>query len=381
MWISPENEKIFYSGRIDWSEKKAPVFVFPATYAQMCFTGKKIKIYVRNKNAYWDNYLGYILDGVQGKALLNQDGETIIEIDTAMNAEAEIEANVARTEKNAEKTADMQVKVSENVLKDIHEIIIFKRQDACHEMTFLGIELEENGELLELPETSRPSARKIEVYGDSVSAGEVSEAMDFVGKPDPEHNGEYSNSWYSYAWMTARKLNAQIHDIAQGGIALLDHTGWFYKPEAVGMESVWDKIHYNPQFHCVTKWDFTQYTPQVVIVAIGQNDNHPVDYMKEDYNSERSVNWRNHYKKFIQTLRNQYPDAHIVCITTLLEHDPSWDKAIGQVVQELGDEKVTQCLFKRNGTGTPGHMRIPEAEEMSDELAAYINGLDIPEWK
>ena len=37
-------------------------------------------------------------------------------------------------------------------------------------MTFLGVELEADGELLELPETVRPSARKIEVYGDSVSA-------------------------------------------------------------------------------------------------------------------------------------------------------------------------------------------------------------------
>lgn len=27
--------------------------------------------------------------------------------------------------------------------------------------------------------------RKIEVYGDSVSAGEVSEAVDFAGKEDP----------------------------------------------------------------------------------------------------------------------------------------------------------------------------------------------------
>ena len=64
--------------------------------------------------------------------------------------------------------------------------------------------------------------RKIEVYGDSVYAGEVSEAVEYTGKEDPEYNGEYSNSWYSYAWMTARKLNAQIHDIAQGGIALKD---------------------------------------------------------------------------------------------------------------------------------------------------------------
>lgn len=41
MWISPDNEKIFYSGRIDWSERKEPAFVFPATYALMRFTGKK----------------------------------------------------------------------------------------------------------------------------------------------------------------------------------------------------------------------------------------------------------------------------------------------------------------------------------------------------
>ena len=58
-----------------------------------------------------------------------------------------------------------------------------------------------DGELLAPPPVPK---RKIEVYGDSVSAGEVSEALDFVGKEDPEHNGEYSNSWYSYAWMTAK---------------------------------------------------------------------------------------------------------------------------------------------------------------------------------
>ena len=84
--------------------------------------------------------------------------------------------------------------------------------------------------------------RRIEVYGDSVSAGEVSEAVDYVAKSDPEHNGEYSNSWYSYAWIAARKLDAQLHDIAQGGVALLDNTGWYHEPDYIGMEHVWNKI-------------------------------------------------------------------------------------------------------------------------------------------
>lgn len=86
--------------------------------------------------------------------------------------------------------------------------------------------------------------------------------MEYVGKTDPEHNGEYSNSWYSYAWMTARNLNAQIHDIAQGGIALMDKTGWFCEPDAGGIESTWDKIQYNPLLGATVKWDFDRYTPQ-----------------------------------------------------------------------------------------------------------------------
>lgn len=359
MWIEPTHEKIFYNGRIDWRKENAPTFVFPATYAQMRFTGTSIKIHVRNRRAYWNNYLGYILDGKQGKVLLPQKGEIVIEL-KGNTCAVEI-TSVTGDDTVAEKGS-------------IHELIIFKRQDACHEMVFLGVELEEGAQLLELPETSKPSERKILVFGDSVSAGEVSEAIDFTGMADPVHNGEYSNSWYSYAWMTARKLNAQIHDIAQGGIALMDDTGWFYEPQAIGMESVWDKIHYNPELGVTETWDLMKYIPQVVIVAIGQNDSHPVDHMKEEYHGERSEKWRRHYRQFLKTLRKQYPDAQIVCITTLLEHDSSWDQAISQVVGELGDEKITQYLFKRNGSATPGHLRISEAEEMSEELAEYLQG-------
>lgn len=347
MRISPDNKKIVYSGRIDWSKPEAPVFVFPCTYAAMRFTGNVLRISVENHNSYWDNYLGCILDGEQSAMLLSKEGRTELEVPVTPSVDNE------------------------------HEIIIFKRQDACHEMTFLGAEIGDGERVLSI---SRRTERKIEVYGDSVSAGEVSEAVDYVGKSDPEHNGEYSNSWYSYAWMTARKLNAQIHDIAQGGIALMDQTGWFYEPKAVGMESVWDKVHYNPQFGSATEWDFSEYIPNVVIVAIGQNDNHPDDYMKEDYEGERSERWRNHYRKFLEKIRGKYPDAQIVCCTTLLCHDSSWDKAIREVVEDMKDKKTTQYLFKRNGKGTPGHLRISEAEEMAEELAAYIESLYVEGW-
>ena len=223
--------------------------------------------------------------------------------------------------------------------------------------------------------------RRIEVYGDSVSAGEVSEALDYVGRPDPEHNGEYSNSWYSYSWMTARKLHAQIHDIAQGGIPLMRGTGWVEDPIFIGMEEVWDKVHYYPNLTTPTPWDFSKYTPHVVIIAVGQNDAHPEDFMKNDPNGAMAKKWKEHYRLFIQKIREKYPKAVVILATTILEHDKSWDDAIEEVCQDLGDSRVRHFLYTRNSVGTPGHIRATEADEMSDELAAYIENLDIPVWE
>ena len=167
------------------------------------------------------------------------------------------------------------------------------------------------------------------------SAGEVSEAVDYVGKEDPEHQGQYSNSWYAYSAITARKLNAQLHDVAQGGIALLDGTGWFCDPVFLGMESVWDKVQYNPETGPTTSWDFSRYTPHVVIVAIGQNDNHPVDYMAENYDSEKSAYWRDHYEMLIKNIRGKYPNALIILATTILNHDANWDKSMMKYADDL----------------------------------------------
>lgn len=343
MFIKSDNDFLEFSGRIDYEADKA-IFVFPCSYVKLKFKGKYLKVVVDNKHNYWDNYLGCIIDGKQSKIKLSNeaDKQELVLIDS--------------------ETAE-------------HEVMLFKRQDSCHELGFYGFEVDDDAVLMKLPD--KPEL-KLEVYGDSVSAGEVSEAIDFVGKPDPQwHQGELSNSYYSYAWLTARKLNAQIHDIAQGGIALLDNTGWFNEPDYIGMEQVYDKVRYNPALGQITSWDFSKYTPDVVIVAIGQNDNHPDDYMARDYDCASAINWRMHYRNFVLKLKTIYPDAHIVLCTTILEHHKNWDISIDEVCKEIADEKIHHFLFEKNGEGTPGHIRRPEAEKMAEQLAEYIKGLGI----
>lgn len=349
MKILPNNSSLIYSGRIDWSDPFAIVWTYPGTFVKIRFNGTKLSVRLRNKNEYWDNYLGVVEGDVQNKLLIQKEGEVKNEI--------LIEIPLQNTPDN------------------IHEVLIFKRQDDCHELTILGFELDDGAELLQ---ASPLPKRRIEVFGDSVSAGEVSEALDYIAKPDPtDQHGEYSNCWYSYAWMTARMLDAELHDIAQGGAALLDQTGWYHAPDYIGMETIWDKMRYNPGYGTVTKWDFSKYTPDIVIVAIGQNDSNPEDYMKTDYQGEKAQNWRSHYGAFLKKIRQTYPDAWIVCCTTLLQHDIGWDMSISQVVQDLRDQKISHCVFQRNGKATPGHLRIPEAEEMATELCHHIRTLGI----
>ena len=347
LFVSPEHDSLQYMGRIDFDKTGGPEFVFPCTFVRIKFKGTGIRVALTNTKGYWGNYMGYILDGVQEKFKLEGDGRT-------------------------------EYILGENLEDTEHELMLFKRMDSCHTVQFHGFYLNEGARVLTLPPLPE---RRIEVYGDSVSAGEVSEAVGYEGQPDPQHDGELSNSYYSYSWILARKLEAQLHDIAQGGIALLDDTGWFAGPACKGMFSAYDKIQYNPDFGVQKRWDFSRYTPQVVIVAIGQNDSHPENYMAEDYNGEKAIYWRMAYRDFIGKLRVRYPEAHIILTTTILNHDAAWDTAIDEVCRKLRekDEKIHHFLYEKNGCGTHGHIRISEAEDMAEQLKMFIKSQKIYE--
>ncbi len=366
--IVPDNPALLYSGRIDFAKPEEPTLIYPYSSVATVFSGESIDIVVRNHRDCWDNRLGFVIDGVQKCVLLPYD------------------------------SAVTRISLAKNLEDKEHTLFLFKRQDGCHYVDFLGLVLSETGavrkpkygeieEVTYLPtgqKTSdsgeRCSHRRIEVYGDSVSAGEVSEAIDYVGQVDPEHNGEYSNSYWSYATIAARKLHAEIHNNSQGGISLLDGTGYFAPPSYVGVETSYDKLRYVPILG-VNNWDFSRYTPHVVIVAIGQNDNFPDDYMATDYNGQKADNWRINYQKLLQNLRNRYPNALIITSTTMLEHHANWDSAIDEVCQKMSDEKIVHFLYTKNGCGTPGHIRKPEAEKMAEELCTFIEGFGEEIWR
>lgn len=368
--IEPVHDELVYCGRIDDTDPDAPVFVMPGSFVRVSFSGSSwIRAVVVNRRRWNDSWIGALVDQRQCKIKIEKDCESVV------------------------------VTLAENLEKDqIHDVTLFKRMDQCHEYTFLGF-LVEHGARVE--KSRRLPRKKIEFYGDSVTAGEVAEALEYVKQPDPPHNGEYNNSYFSFAWATARRLHAQAHIVAQGGIALMDGTG-YYEEGRTGMESCYDRVYFYPANRedqegaedtgdradteaprggRMEKWNFARFIPQVVVVAIGQNDSWPEDIMQKDFRGARAREWREHYKKWILKLREVYPDAWIILTTTILLHHPGWDRGIGRVCTELNDPRIVHFLFGETGRGTPGHVRVSEAMNMALELSGFIEGLSDRVWE
>ena len=345
MKYTPDDKNFAYMGRIDFSDCMAPAFFYAGSQIIFSFKGTELKAVINSRNVWGELSLGVIIDGKMSKLPLPAE--------------------------NSGK--DCTLVLAEGLSNEKHDVIIYKIHAANHSFTFKGIETD--GELLEKPELPK---LKMEVYGDSVSAGEVIEAYDHVGKCDPDgHNSRFDNVWNSFVMQTARNLGAQIHNICQGGIALFDGTGYFHHPDYIGLESVYDKLCYFPEDGEITQWDFSKYIPDIVVIAIGQNDNHNGRTEQNDRDIADPVyraEWKTAYKRLVRTLDDKYGSPKFVLTTTVLMHDAEWDNAIEEIKNELCEMGISvyHNLFSRNGAATPGHPRLSEHNEMAEELTSFI---------
>ena len=343
MRIAADNNAFVYTGRIDFENKKEPLMIYAGSMVETKFTGRSVGIYVKNQSMFVYTAIGVLVDNVQYKLEL-------------ADSEEEQFFNIPGSLEEGE-----------------HTLVVFKRQAAAHYFRFCGIETDEGAKVF-APEKNY--TLKIEVFGDSVSAGEVTEAFNYEGCVDPEnHNGIYDNSWFSYPLILGRRLGAQVFDNAQGGIALFDKTGYFCGPDRetlIGVESTYDKLSYVPYSRQgMTEWDFSRFTPDLVIFAIGQNDPNPCE--KETKSREYVEKWKGKYKEIISDLKKRYgKQVRVVMILTVLMHDPRWDTYLDEIERELRDDTVRHYRFRRCGQATPGHPRMTEQVEMAEELAAYI---------
>ena len=184
--------------------------------------------------------------------------------------------------------------------------------------------------------------------------------------------GYFENNYLSYAAITARHFDAQYYCISKSGIGIM--VSWF----PLIMPEMYDRLDPTDS---TSKWDFSKYTPDVVVINLFQNDSWIVkmpDHEQFKYRfGTKTPDDKfivESYRHFLELIRNKYPVASIICSLGNMDatrKDAPWPGYIQQAVEELHDSKIYTHFFEYKNT--PGHPKVSEQKAMANSLIEFIN--------
>jgi hypothetical protein len=330
--LVPFNDpRITYSGRTGFKTDAAELY-WSGTSVKINFTGFGMAVVLKDQDT--SNYYNVILDG----KVINK-----IHPDTA----------------------ELTYLLVKNLSAGKHILELFKRTEWDKGKTlFYGFMPVKEASVL--PASALPQ-RKIEFYGNSITCGYATEDL---------HNdssiGYFENNYVSYAAITARHFNAQYSCIAKSGIGVL--ISWF----PLIMPEMYDRLDPTDS---TSKWDFSKYTPDLVVINLFQNDawltqRPEFGEFKHRFGtkapSKETIVLA--YKKFVQSIRSKYPNAKIICALGSMDATQTgslWPGYIEEAAKQLHDQKIYTHFFPYKNT--PGHPKVPEQKQMADDLIAYID--------
>lgn len=324
-FFSADNALIQYTGRIDFSDLKKPKFWAPGVYIKAKFSGTSCSIHI-NDEGHSLNYL-----------------EIVIDNNTPFRIKLKEKTNI--------------VNVAEGLTPGEHTITICKNTETnIGYVEFLGLTCDN---LLPLP--AKPE-RKIEFIGNSITCGtgaDLSAIACGQGRWHDQHN-----AYMSYGPITARALDAQWHLTAYSGIGMIRSCCNL----PITMPLIFDKL--NLHTNNGIPWDFSRYQPDAVTVCLGQNDG-----------IQDSVAFCSAYVNFIGDIRNRYPKAQIVCLTSPMGNKELTDALknyITGVIDHVrkNDSGVHKYFFTRSfNSGCDAHPDMNEHELIASELTAFLKTL------
>lgn len=245
-----------------------------------------------------------------------------------------------------------------------HKLELFKRTEYdMGKMLFYKFTLDGDGKVLPPPVYKY----RIEFYGNSITCGYAIE--DLEGKDRGSY--EFENGYKSYANITARHFNADLSVVAKSGIGVV--ISWF--------DYVMPDIYNRVSAHDSTLlWDFSKFTPEVVVVNLFQNDSWIV---KQPENAQFKAKFGNtpptpefiikKYQEFIGNIRGKYPNAKIICALGAMDATQKgspWPEYIEKAVDGMNDKGIYTHFFPYKNT--PGHPSAREQQTMAESLIKFI---------
>jgi hypothetical protein len=221
----------------------------------------------------------------------------------------------------------------------------------------------------------RPDAPLIEFIGNSITCGAAADASEI-----PCGTGEYHdhhNAYYAYGPRVARELNSNYIVSSVSGIGV--YRNW--NSDAPTMPQVYERVDF--QDNNQQLWNFKNYNPKVVSIALGTNDFSRGDGVKKRLPFD-SATFISEYIKFVQLVKSKYPAAQIALLSSpmiggndrlLLQNCIT---AVKQKVDALypSDKAVAVHFFEQmKARGCSGHPSVEDHAILAKELVPFFKGL------
>jgi len=220
--------------------------------------------------------------------------------------------------------------------------------------TWLEVEVME-GQILPAPP---PPARRLEIYGDSISCGYGNEGADV----NCTFSAETENHYLSYGSLLARALDAELTTVAWSGRGVAQNFARQPGPTLVDLAEL-----------ALPEQETSAWTnptaPQAVLINLGTNDfSTEPDPTLENFVDE--------YTRLINTLRARYPQTFILCTVGPMLSGADLARAelaIGAAVEaqkRRGDERIAQHRLTTSNIapGCDWHPSLETHRNMAKEL-------------
>ncbi|MEA1898544.1 MAG: electron transporter RnfD [Bacteroidota bacterium] len=331
-FIAFDNERIEYMGRVGMNERGFAEIYWPGSSIKIHFEGTGIKALLKDEHG--KNYFNVIID---------EDSILILKPDTVQKIYT----------------------LARGLSPGLHTVELFKRTGWNRGKTlFYGFK---TGKKTNILDSDPQKERNIEFYGNSITAGYAVE--DYSG--NDSRDSTFTNNYRSYANLTARHFNAEYSCIARGGIGIM--VSWY----PLIMPEMYNRLDPEDEYSI---WDFSKFTPEVVVVNLFQNDSWIVELNEyEEFQHRFGTEAPDEdfiidsYSSFLRLLRDKYPESHIICMLgnmDITREVSPWPGYVEKAVAGMEDKKMYTLFvpFKQ----TPGHPRIEEQAEMANKLIDFI---------
>ena len=221
---------------------------------------------------------------------------------------------------------------------------------------------------------------KIEFIGDSITCG--------YGVDDEDRNHHFStnteDATKAYAYKTAQLLDADYSLVSYSGNGIV--SGYTTQGVKVSGQLLSKKyecfaVSYSSGSNgfkpSSVDWDFSKFTPDIIVINLGTNDN---SYTGKD--EELIREYIESYTEFIKQVRQNNANSHIICTLGVMGADlyDATCTAAENYTTETGDENISVfCLSTQNGStgyAADWHPTAATHDIAAAELADYINALD-----